>query len=295
MDCLKMITVKHNGVAHKVPCGRCAFCLTNRRNQWAFRIYHEMKMQCTPDWLGRYVLPGYFLTLTYADWMLPRLDDGRPTLRFRHIQLFFKRIRKAGYKCKYIAVGEYGPETQRPHYHLILWTDCPQLKLDAFWSNSDNKLRGHIHYGTLTMASAMYCLKYIIQPKVREEDSYGPDGTIRQAREDTRAQYSRGIGISYMNTQVYEWHTQDEDEPIGYSFIEGKKVPLPRYYRSKIFTKYQMHKEREKHIERKTKELDEELQRIATLGVADPKSYYYSQRVDRALAIMKKTKHGQKL
>lgn len=290
-----MITVKHGDKSHRVPCGKCAFCLQNNRAQWMFRIKHEMLNQVSPDWSQRFTLPGYFLTFTYSDWMVPRLDDGRMTLRFRHLQLFFKRLRKAKYKCKYIAVGEYGPETQRPHYHLILWTDCPQHLIDGYWSNSENKSRGRVHHGSLTMASAMYCLKYIIQPKVREQDTYAPDGSIKQARERTRAQFSRGIGISYMNTKVYDWHTQNEDEPILYSYIEGKKVALPRYYRSKIFTKYQLAKEGEKHILRKQKELDKLYSDYSTRGVENPALYHLRIRTDRALAIMKKTKHGTSL
>ena len=42
---------------HTVPCGRCAFCLQNRRSQWMFRIHHEMKTQ---------EVPGWFITMTYS-------------------------------------------------------------------------------------------------------------------------------------------------------------------------------------------------------------------------------------
>lgn len=50
-----------------------------------------------------------------------------PTLRKRHYQLFFKRLRKwYGKPIRYFGTGEYGSKTQRPHYHFIIFG----LKLD---------------------------------------------------------------------------------------------------------------------------------------------------------------------
>lgn len=53
-------------------------------------------------------------TLTYDDDHLP------PTLEKRHLQLFFKRLRKLR-KVRFLACGEYGEITYRPHYHAILY------------------------------------------------------------------------------------------------------------------------------------------------------------------------------
>lgn len=284
MECIQLITVKHNGKAHKVPCGKCAFCLTNKRSQWMFRLYHEMRNQ---------TMPGYFITLTYAEHMVPRLDDGRLTLRFRHCQLYLKKLRKHKWKAKYILVGEYGGETQRPHYHAILWTDCPPEKLESFWSNSRGKVRGRIHIGSLSMASCMYTLKYIIQPKVREQEAIGPDGLTVQAREKTRAQFSKGLGLQYLTAQVYDWHTCDYDEPRTYSYIEGRKLALPRYYKNKIFTKYQMQKEASKNYWNSIRELRKNIRKFRDQGIADPINYMKGLRNEAALAIIRTTKGQQ--
>lgn len=208
-------------VVQRVPCGKCGFCLQSRRSQWMFRIWHEMRSQN---------YPGYFLTMTYDEKHVPRADSGRLSLRFYDLQLFFKRLRKAKFYAKYIAVGEYGGITHRPHYHVILWTDASTSFLERNWKASiDGSPMGSIHFGTLTMASAMYTLKYIIQPKVKNQ------GDI----EDTRAQFSKGIGLSYLTKAVYYYHTANEDEPIFTSRIDGKELPLPRYYQNKIFTQWQ--------------------------------------------------------
>lgn len=265
MQCLKMVVVTDKkGIPRKVPCGKCAFCHTNRRSQWMFRIFHEMRSQ---------EYPGFFLTLTYDQRHVSRLR-GKLSLRFRDVQKFLKCLRKAGYYAKYICVGEYGPTTGRPHYHMMLWTDSPPVELEKAW------YRGSIYFGTLTMASAMYCLKYIIQPKQRQQ------GFV----EKTRAQFSKGIGLGYLTGEVYEWHTRDYENPIFYSYLDGRKVMLPRYYKNKIFTKYQCRVEGDKYVEAILEKQQEEYQKALALGVKDPKAYIQRLRIDQALRIIFKTK-----
>lgn len=272
-----MITVRDKkNQSHKVPCGKCAFCLTNRRAQWMFRIHHEMRVQEHPGW---------FLTLTYDEKHVPRGTAGL-TLRFYDVQLFIKRIRKAKYYVKYICVGEYGSETCRPHYHLLIWTDCPALVLQKEWKSSkDNSLFGTIHFGRLNMQSAMYTLKYIIQPKQKREDE----------KEPTRAQFSRGIGLGYLTTQVYDYHTMDYDNPEMFSYIDGRKVALPRYYKTKIFTKYQMREQCHEVKLKTAKEKRKVEKRLIANGMPRPKSYLKGLRNDQAARIISTTKFNQKL
>ena len=59
-----------------------------------------------------------FLTLTYDDDHLP--PNG--SLVKSDLQKFFKRLRKnSGKKMAYFACGEYGEQTARCHYHVILF------------------------------------------------------------------------------------------------------------------------------------------------------------------------------
>ena len=39
---------------------------------------------------------------------------------YSHCQGYFKRLRKAGGKSRYVAVPEYGEEKGRLHYHLLI-------------------------------------------------------------------------------------------------------------------------------------------------------------------------------
>lgn len=265
-----MITVHHGGNAHLVPCGKCAFCLTNKRSQWMFRLAHEMRLQ---------EHPGYFLTLTYDEKHVKRVHDCGLSLRFRDVQLFLKRLRKEKYYAKYVCVGEYGFETQRPHYHMLLWTSAPPGRIEALWR------QGQIHFGQLTMASAMYTLKYIIQPKQKQVGRLEP----------TRAQFSKGLGLGYLTTGVYDYHTFDYDEPVMFSVVDGRKVALPRYYKQKIFTRHQLRIQCSKTKSEKLKADTKNYRALRAQGIKKIRPYLKALRIEQAVRIISKTKYNQVL
>ncbi|MBR3287738.1 MAG: hypothetical protein IKI72_07975 [Bacteroidales bacterium] len=65
--------------------------------------------------------------------MLPHGSDHVAVFNKRDIQLFLKRLRKyvstrfSSSACRFFAIGEYGPRSLRPHYHIILFTDSEDL------------------------------------------------------------------------------------------------------------------------------------------------------------------------
>ena len=58
-----------------------------------------------------------------------RLFGDIPYLRKRDLQLFIKNLRSylPEYEIRYFASGEYGPETFRPHFHLLLYVNDSEL------------------------------------------------------------------------------------------------------------------------------------------------------------------------
>lgn len=123
-----------------LPCGQCIGCRLQRSRQWANRLMLELE----------YHQSAYFVTLTYNDKHVPVSyysdpDTGEAfpamTLRMKDIQLFMKRLRKRFGKVRYYACGEYGPETMRPHYHLIIFG----LKLDDLVFKGKNEM-GDLFY-----------------------------------------------------------------------------------------------------------------------------------------------------
>lgn len=193
-----------------VPCGNCVFCGATKRSDWALRLHYE----------GRKHLVKRFVTLTYADAHLV-WERGCSQLHKRHVQLWLKKIRFAGYKVRYFAVGEYGSKTYRPHYHVLLFGDVPEQVLRDSWQY------GHAHIGTVTEASVMYCLGYIIN---------GKGWRMRTKRVAPFALMSRrpGIGHSYLTPAMIEWHRSGRK---NYAILDGVKRHLPRFYKTKIFSK----------------------------------------------------------
>lgn len=269
MSCIKPITIQNKTGRHTVPCSKCAFCLRTKRNEWLFRLHHESRNQ---------TLPAFFLTLTYDEKHVPRYKTQK-TLWFRHLQLYFKRIRKQGFKIKYVAVGEYGTKTQRPHYHVILWTDASHNLLAQKWHY------GNVHFGTLTSASIAYTLKYIIQPKIGDNET----------RQKTRAQFSKGLGGSFLTTAVHEYLSGDEENPVFQARINGAARPIPRYYRSKIYTKYQLSANRSKQYWESIKIKRKEYRRLLKLGYPDVKAYLKARDNYNAKMVVQKVNFNQTL
>lgn len=142
----------------------------------------------------------------------------------RDVQLYLKRIRHhaKGKRIKYYLAGEYGGQTYRPHYHIIMFN----APLDLVFSCWD---RGHIHIGKVEGASVGYTLKYISKP-----------GRIPMHRNDDRIPefglMSKGIGRNYLTDQIVKWHKAKLTERQYVSLGQGLKIAMPRYLKELIYT-----------------------------------------------------------
>lgn len=127
-----------------IPCGQCVGCRLAYSREWANRCMLEMQ----------YHDSAYFVTLTYDDDHIPRSYYPDPetgeamvsyTLKKRDVQLFMKRLRKAKSddKIRFFAAGEYGDQTFRPHYHLIIFG----LHLDDLTPYKQSP-QGHQYYNS---------------------------------------------------------------------------------------------------------------------------------------------------
>lgn len=170
---------------------------------------------------------AHFITLTYDTKYVPIIENGYLDLSKRDVQLFFKRLRKylsvetPVPVIKYYAVGEYGGKTSRPHYHVIVFN----ASLDAI--SSAWKL-GHVYYGNVSGASVGYCLKYMCKNKKQMK-------TWLQGRNKEFALMSKGLGISYLSSQMCEWHIDDLENRMYCNLEEGKKISMPRYYKERLY------------------------------------------------------------
>lgn len=216
----------------QIPCGKCLGCKTSRATAWSIRAMHEAsayKDNC-------------FLTLTYNDEAVPPNGElDRPAL-----QRFLKRLRKNSkrnsniltdrtHPIRYLGCGEYGDQTQRPHYHLCLF-NCDfadRHKVSKYLDESDtantlwseNKVPlGATRVGQLTAASATYVAQYTL--KKLGVTHCDKDGVVLKPP-FLAVSLKPGIGTQWINKYK-------KDLSHGYIIRDGHKTAIPRTYRKKL-------------------------------------------------------------
>lgn len=216
----------------EVPCGKCAACVEKKSNDWASRIYHE--------WL--YAPTSAFLTLTYAD---EHLTYNNVVLKYGHyiepvglipvlvkedVQKFMKRLRKKlGNGLRFFLGAEYGETDGRPHYHLALFGYPQRFHDNILEIVKETWAKGNIQYGDMNIRRIMYVAKYIYSTSLINHKA---ENFVKPFILCSRMP---GLGYQYyLDKKVRDYHntTLDTNVPID----DNKKLPMPRYYRDKIFT-----------------------------------------------------------
>lgn len=187
-----------------VACRRCRVCNDNQTNDWVGRCLAE----------SRTAVATHSVTLTYG-----RDKDGvdrherTAVLTYSDVQLWLKRLRKAGYPLRYLIAGEYGKLKGRAHWHaIIFWQDrVPPLKLyqrywDDFWPH------GHQVWKKPTPTHVKYCCKYIRKDQKDE-----------QAQTKFVVSKVPHIGAHYFAQRALE-HVKQGNPPLDryYTFPEAK-------------------------------------------------------------------------
>lgn len=223
------------GIKYKfAPCGMCLECRNMRREEYTQRLKHEIQ---TSGYIAS------FVSLTYRDEELPRLFPegsavvGRyfgsvppaygSTLSRKDISQFCDKLqkrfhRKFGKKrLKYIAVGEYGDDGHRPHYHLIVvGLPCSERSMvyDA-WS------KGRVDVEPVGNGAIRYCLEYIDKQVFGADSLYEYYGDF----EPPFAHFSKGIGADWIENNLHKF-----DKYGKITFGDSKKsYTLNPYYRRK--------------------------------------------------------------
>lgn len=201
----------------RVPCGKCLACRIAKRREWSARLLHELSTH----------EDAVFITLTYSD------NYNDDSLHKRHFQLFIKRLRKAlgDRRIRYYACGEYGEQTQRPHYHAIVFglslrDSDKQLIMDA-WPYCDwtNRWIRKNSFGVAEPDSIRYVAQYIDKKftgdlAVEEYDNKGREPVFKVS--------SLGIGRKWL-----EQNKEQLEKNMCFT-IKGIKYSLSRYYLNKL-------------------------------------------------------------
>ena len=218
----------------QIPCGKCWACKLNYSAQWATRLSLETKKS----------EHNYFITFTYDDNHLPineRVKIGEEVIendgtwggsldpedmtRFiktlrKHFEREYKEQGLEPPKIKYFYCGEYGPSTQRPHYHMILLNaplDLSQFygtfvdtNFKAHWKSKQLEhwwAKGMIDVAEVEWSNAAYVARYCmkkLQQYGSKEDYY------RDGRYPEFIRMSKGIGFEYFQQHKDEIYKHDE-------------------------------------------------------------------------------------
>lgn len=201
-------------------CAECLRTRTHNKRVWVNRMFLESQKH----------EKNSFLTLTYDEDNLPH--DG--SLVPDDVTNFLKSFRQEIYphKVRYFFVGEYGDDSQRPHYHAALFG--VGLEVEDIIRKSWKK--GHIMLGTLTVQSCRYVAGYVTKKMVVK------DGELLDGRypEFTRMSRRPGIGAGAvddiaraLDNPAGQDLLRNEDIPQSLR-VSGQNLPLGRYLRLKL-------------------------------------------------------------
>lgn len=204
----------------RLPCGNCLGCRQDRAQNWALRC--QLELQDHPA--------AVFATLTYDDQYKPL------TLRKHDVSAYIKKARKNfTNKLRFFASGEYGDQTQRPHYHAIIYGaaaepslfrpgeyHCPGL--EEAWT------KGHVRIYPATPANiaytAGYCSKKIGYRHTSHERVDPSTGEVYQWQPPfILMSRNPGIGATARDKYLNAWRL--------YAIKDGHKMTVPRYYKQR--------------------------------------------------------------
>ena len=213
------------------PCGGCLHCKINKRRLWSFRMFLESQLHAQNS----------FVTLTYNDDFLP----ANYSLDKSAIRKFMDKLRKQLYprKIRYFGVGEYGDNSQRPHYHLILFgaDHNDTAAVEAAWrvrKDGCYQSQGFVQVAEFNEHTAQYVCGYTIK---KLDDPGDPRLLPGQIPEFARMSNRPGIGrdalfqiAEALRSPVGQRELQRlGDVPKALKF-GGKSMPLGRYLVSKL-------------------------------------------------------------
>lgn len=214
MACLSPVLIrnKNTGYPQSVPCRKCVNCKRSHSLLWQVRLRYAVAE------LDKQGSQSTFFTLTYRDDELP----DNCSLRKTDLVKFMKRLRYYSPSTfKYYAVGEYGDNTMRCHYHGIILGLSPEV-FNYYGRKAWSK--GFVTADICTSGRIKYIVDYI---NYESTDNLTKDKYYSHGLEAPFAIFSQGIGISSDSIDYAFTHN-------GYIINGNKKTLLPKYYRDKF-------------------------------------------------------------
>jgi hypothetical protein len=227
-----------------IGCGVCMECMKQKARAWQVRLQEEIRNDSR----------GQFITFSYSDESIVKLSEDCERIRrktisrinkmenapyskafneltgyamdnaiaTRSVRLFLERWRKKyGKSLKHWIVSELGQvNSERVHLHGLVWTNENKTKIEDIWKYGNVWIGDYVTEKTIN-----YIVKYIY--KVDEKHKLYKPVILT----------SPGIGRGYIDRldALYNMYNGPDTKEI-YITREGIKLPLPIYYRNKIYT-----------------------------------------------------------
>lgn len=203
-----------------IGCGVCKECLAKRKREWQIRLHEEIKHTKDPR----------FVTLTFSEESLIKLSEECETdeaiaIATRAVHEFTNRwIRMYKKTIRHWLVTELGHKnTERLHLHGIIFTDKTEEEIRERWKYGDIYIGDYVNAKTIN-----YIVKYVTKI---DQDHKGFKPKIFP---------SPGLGAQYIGSYNSSKNIFDgENTNDKYRLPNGIKIPMPIYYRNKIYTEKQ--------------------------------------------------------
>lgn len=254
------------GYVRIIPCGKCVGCLSRKRSDWFIRLLSEYD----------HAESAVFFTLTYDDEKLPQNYE----VSYEDVWNFVRRVKKKVPKVRYFIVSEYGSKTSRPHYHGFFFNlpideqkqDNFQAYLHGLWD------RGFVTVGTPSYRRFNYVVKYCLALS---------ESFTSRAKPFLCCNRHPAIGSCFMSDAMVRYIKENSLLSINY---HGFIRPLPKYYRDRIFTQFELAQIRGKQKQKNDLEHEKFISLLRSLpdSVAEQKLELIEQSRVQAKRIQKK-------
>jgi hypothetical protein len=202
-------------------CGKCIECRKARKREWVIRLNEEIRNN--PE-------KATFWTLTISNEDYEKLKSDskkkdRDSICKLAVKRMLERIRKKTKKSvRHWFITELGENTGRIHLHGICWGNPDLIK--------DNWKYGFVFQGNMCNEKTVnYVVKYMLKENPIDRNYIGI------------VLCSAGIGKGYEQSYNSKRNAYRENNTNEYYRLpNGMELPLPEYYRKKIYSE----EEREK-------------------------------------------------
>jgi len=207
-----------------VGCGKCMECKKQKSREWQVRLQEEIRENKN----------GKFVTLTFSDESIKELSKNIKLegyeldneIATKAVRRFLERWRKKYKKSvRHWLVTELGSNgTENIHLHGIIFTNETAETINKIWQYGytwigDKSTGGYVNEKTIN-----YIVKYINKVDTKHKEY------------NSKILTSAGIGKNYTNRKDSQKNKyNDHETKETYTTRQGIKLPLPIYYRNKIY------------------------------------------------------------